>query len=138
MRFLLSTNALRPTVALGRRFDFEPVAIRGGTWLGVLAVEDDLAASILSERPLGVDEISPERYDILKKKLPAPQTVWPADPAQPSQGVTVAEPAASRTAQTAAAKPPVSEPVVLGFTDQLPPVEPLLAQPAAPNRGRKW
>jgi len=69
-RYFLTINASHPYIADGLTFSFEPVQNRGGSWLGVLAVEEDSAASALASASLyGVDEITQERYDTLKKKL---------------------------------------------------------------------
>jgi hypothetical protein len=83
MRYFLTTNASHPAVTGGFTFVFEPVQNRGGSWLGVLAVEEDSAASTLASAGLvNVAEISFERYDSLKKKvrtagLPSAQSASP-------------------------------------------------------------
>lgn len=138
MRFFITTNASRPMTAGGRVFTFEPVALRGGTWLGVLAVEDSSAASILADRPQGVDEISAERYEGLKKKLTADSTnSRPARPTLSSPGVAVADPVASPTSRTTSeAKPVEVASVELQTTTHQPPAEPLLAQTT--KRGKAW
>jgi hypothetical protein len=137
MRFFITTNANRPAKAGGRSFTFEPVALRGGTWLGVLAVEDALAASILADRPSGVDEISAERYEGLKKKQTADLNNSRLPQAQSSPGVTVAEPAVNVTSRTTVESKPVEvASVELQTTSSQPPVEPLLAQPV--KRGKAW
>ena len=83
MRYFLTVNASHPYIAGGLTFSFEPVQNRGGSWLGVLAVEEDSAASTLaSANIVNVAEISFERYDSLKKKvrmagLPSGQSASP-------------------------------------------------------------
>lgn len=69
-RYFLNTNAQRPFVAVGHEFKFDLVGQRGGSWLGVLAVEDDSIASILAGACPGssVEEISAEKYESEKKK----------------------------------------------------------------------
>lgn len=70
MRYFLTINASRPYVADGYTFTFEPISNRGGSWLGVLAVDDQSAASALASAQLfGVEEIIQDRYDSLKKKV---------------------------------------------------------------------
>lgn len=73
MRYFLNHNASRPLSLGGASFDFEPIALRGGSWLGVLALEDnDPRVSILAAaHPWQASEISEARYDELKKKIPS-------------------------------------------------------------------
>jgi len=129
MRYLVSTNALRPLLAAGRSFEFEPVSLRGGTWLGILAVDDESAAGILASSHDGVDEIPFERYDSLKKKLTANSPSSPAWPTPPiaERGVAVAEPVGRSIAPTTAKAAPVAQSVNLKTTTAQPPFEPLLA-----------
>jgi hypothetical protein len=128
MRYFITTNALRPLVAAGRSFEFEPVSLRGGTWLGILAVDDELAAGILASGASGVDEISTERFDGLKKKPTSISPNYRVLPTPPpdQRGVAVAEPAARRIAPTTAepAKPQAS--ITLQTTTAQPPFEALL------------
>lgn len=68
MRYFCSTVATRPVTVGDRTFNFEPMALRGGQWFGVLALEES-DASILSEANLPqVGEISEERFFDEKKK----------------------------------------------------------------------
>lgn len=139
MHYFLNTNAKRPVVVAGRSFLFEPVALRGGTWLGVLAVEDQASAdSILAARPDQVDEISVEYYDSLKKKETADVRNSHPEPSQWSQGVAVAEPAARAIGQTTvkAAPAPAVDVELLTTSDQ-PPDEPLLAHTVS-RKGKPW
>ena len=48
MRYFLTINASHPYIAGGLTFSFEPVQNRGGSWLGVLSVDDESAASALA------------------------------------------------------------------------------------------
>lgn len=137
MRYFLSTNASRPTTAGGHSFTFEPVALRGGTWLGILAVEDSLAAIISSVQPDQVAEIALDYYESLKKKeshSPAPS---PNPSPTPSEGVRVVEPAAPSSSRRPAPEPPAKLlPVTLRTTTEQPPPEPLLASTS--GRKKAW
>lgn len=141
MRYFLTTVADRPVLAGGRTFNFDPVSLRGGSWVGVLAIEEDSVASILSsaDHP-SVSEITVELYDSEKKKLPqstarsARQHPVPA----PSQaGVRVADRAGQVTdptiAEPAVAMAPSADPVTgsveLKITSEEPPREEMLADP---------
>ncbi len=129
MRYLVSTNASRPVLAVGRSFEFEPVSLRGGTWLGILAVDDESAAGILASAHDGVDEITFERYDSLKKKLTAnspSSPAWPT-PLTEERGVAVAEPVGRSIAPTTAKAAPSAQAVSLETTSAQPPFEALLA-----------
>ena len=82
----------RPLETGGRSFIFEPVEPMGGSWLGVLAVDDESAASVLAESQ-GAFEITAERFAGLKKKLTTQATGrdsaplrTPQPPAQPLVG----------------------------------------------------
>ena len=138
MRYLLTTNALRPVVAGGSSYSFEPALLRGGMWLGILAADDELAASILASGDPNVGEILFERYDSLKKKLTASSPNSQAQRSQPVEhpGVTVAEPAAHRIAPTIAKEPAptVASAIELTTTSNQPPDEPLLAGAARKKR----
>lgn len=70
-RYFTTRNASRPFKAGGLAFEFEPYEqTGGGSWLGVLAVEDDAAASILAGRfPEIVIEIDEDAYEAIKKKI---------------------------------------------------------------------
>lgn len=150
MRYFLTINASHPYVAGGLTFSFEPVQNRGGSWLGVLAVEEDSAASTLAAAKLfGVEEIGDERFISLKKKLmglpdslngsPKPQRV--RIPAAAVEGVRVVEPS-GRTPGVGnpliqrPAAAPVIEAVTLQSTSAQPPVEPLIESPPIPTGKR--
>lgn len=143
MRYFLTVNASRPALAGGLTFVFEPVQNRGGSWLGILAVADDAAASILgAAKPEGVEEISDERYLGLKKKLMGipdapngsrrPQRV--PTPGAREEGVSLVE----RSGRTPGVgnpliprpAPAAPEPVSLQTTNAEPPREPLIDAPA--------
>lgn len=139
-RYFLTTDAARPYSVGGRSFEFEPVALRGGSWLGILAVDDESAASILaSNLPGGVDEISSDYYLGLKKKHSAntPETpAWPTQP-PPNPDLTVADRAGVPTDRIIV-NPPTTPgginstagitAVTLLTTPESPPNEPLLVQ----------
>jgi len=65
-RYFQAFVTTRPVEAGGQLFTFERVEPMGGSWLGVLAVDDESAANKLAEAGM---EISKERYDQLKKKV---------------------------------------------------------------------
>lgn len=144
-RYFLTINASRPYIAGGLTFSFEPVQNRGGSWLGVLSVADEAAASTLAAATLyGVEEINIDRYESLKKKLtgipaelngsPRPQRV--PTPGAVVEGVRVVEPSARTPGvgnplmprRPAAA--PVPETVSLQTTTLSPPSESLLDSPS--------
>lgn len=150
MRYFLTVNASRPYNAGGLTFSFEPVQNRGGSWLGILAVADEAAASTLAlARVPDVEEIGIDRYESLKKKLmgipdalngsPTPQRV--RTPGERVEGVRLVEPSGRTrgvgnplvTVTVKNAPPPVS--VELQSTSVEPPVEALLDSPSIkPNK----
>lgn len=65
-RYFQAFVTTRPIEAGGQQFTFERVEPMGGSWLGVLAVDDESAANKLADAGM---EISKERYDSLKKKV---------------------------------------------------------------------
>ena len=69
-RYFKSLGAGRPITLGGRSFTFEPVEPMGGSWAGVLAVDEESAATILAGAGL---EISEARYNELKKKTDGPE-----------------------------------------------------------------
>ena len=132
-RFFLTTSAAKPVEAGGRSFAFEPVALRGGTWLGILAVDDDSAAGILADAHApNVEEIPSSTYDDLKKKHSEPterRTNSPSPaPAALNHGLVIAQPVALPTDPTIAKQNSTEmiTPVTLLTTRQQPPAEPLL------------
>lgn len=143
-RYFQSLTATgRPVIVGDRSFVFEPVEPMGGSWLGVLAVDDESAASHLAAN--GIDEISAERFEALKKKLPGParaQGFVPSPMPQPPSPPLAAESAGPAGAPTdrkvdsataaSGAKPLVS--VILRTTDQVPPAEALFEEKTAPRR----
>ena len=150
MRYFLTTNASLPYVAGGYTFTFEPVQNRGGSWLGVLAVAEDAAASALALASLqNIDEIDFENYDRIKKKLVPTQTASSASPMPQQQpagvpvgAVRLVEPqgrthgVGNPLIPRPAAPVPVIETVELQSTSAEPPAEPLLDAPSisAPKR----
>lgn len=106
----------------------------GGSWLGVLAVDEESAANTLATSEAAW-EITQEKFDELKKKRMGVATAqgfmpsrMPQLPPQPLEAA--ASPAARRSdsaseAPTAAAGRPLVS-VALPTTNQKPPHEPLL------------
>lgn len=145
-RYFLTTNASLTYNAGGVGFPFEPVCQRGGTWLGVLAVEEDSAANILLAAGFPqVAEISGERFNLEKKKVAPRATGSLASPTRQSSIPGVAGRAGQSSARGAAkGVDPARDPnstagitgvsllgtVVLTATSDLPPHEPLLEQAA--------
>lgn len=144
MRYFITTVADRPVRVGGREFHFEPVALRGGSWLGVLAVEEDSAANTLAsgENP-SVGEISKEKYDDEKKKLAsstATSTGFPTPQPISQPALSVAGPAGLSTSPISApgsgpGQPvtaqhgdgPLTTAVTLLTTNQQPPMDPMFA-----------
>ncbi len=91
-RYFITTNASRTYASGGIDFPFEPVAQRGGSWLGVLALDTPSDATILLSAGFPqVEEIDEARYDSLKKKPGANQTNSPVLPGrQKPVGLAVA------------------------------------------------
>ncbi len=124
MRYFLNTSAARPVGG----FQFELVSLRGGSWLGVLAVAD-AAASTLVGQP-NTEEISAEKYEEVKKNAGAtpitshsPQAPHPP----PSPHLAIAEAVGRPIAQPIANPIVPVTPVTLFTTRNAPPVEQLLA-----------
>jgi hypothetical protein len=142
MRYFLNVSTGRPVSAGGYEFEFEPVGLRGGSWLGVLAVADDAAASALSTLCGGtIDEISEDKYWQEKKKESAlnasPENLLQQP--RPSPQLAIANPVGLPTATTSTVKQNSTEmitPVTLLTTSKQPPDEPLLAM--ASRKPRPW
>ena len=142
-RYFLTVNASRPYVAGGLTFVFEPVQNRGGSWLGVLAVEEDAAASTLASAGLtGVEEISLERFDLLKKKRPGTPVSSSASPMPRRVRTPGGAGEAVRLVEQSGRTPGVGNPLIprpvpapesvsLQSTKAQPPYEPLLDAPTA-------
>lgn len=138
-RYFLTVDAARPYSVGGQAFEFEPVALRGGSWLGVLAVDEPAASILAANPPGGVDEVDQAYFDGLKKKLSAnkPETpAWPT-PQPPNPELTVADRAGAPTDRIIV-NPPTTPgginstagitAVTLLTTPNSPPNEPLLVQ----------
>ena len=69
VRYFLNTAAAKPVVAGGYTFEFELVGLRGGSWLGILAVDEPAASVLAAAHPSNTDEISLEIYNLQKKKV---------------------------------------------------------------------
>lgn len=145
-RYFQSHVTGRPLMVGDRSFIFEPVEPMGGSWLGVLAVDDESAANTLA-RSEAAWEITQEKFDDLKKKrtggatphgfvpsqtpqLPPLRLEAAASPAGPRSG-SASEAAAP--APGGGAKPAIGT-VALLTTNKVPPVEPMLEQPVAKRR----
>ncbi len=147
LRYFQSIVTGRPLNVGGRSFIFEPVMPLGGGWLGVLAVDDESAASILAAATDEADEITEEAYNTFKKKRSGRVTQTGFVPSQtpqikPQPLLPSAVPAVSPTASTGTEAPPASpEPagpnVSLGVTDAEPPHEPLLEPAIKAKKGGK-
>lgn len=139
VRYFLNTAAAKPVVAGGYTFEFELVGLRGGSWLGILAVDEPAASVLAAAHPSNTDEISLEIYNLQKKKSSAtlPPSPRLPRPMVPEPALAVAEPAANPMSR-AASKPADSTvpltPVTLLATFNAPPAEPLLAQPNIKRR----
>lgn len=87
MRYFQTSNASRQYYFGGLAVSFEPIDQIGGSWLGLLAVEQnstaDIIAAALPQNPQ-VTEISQEEYDALKKKPLTPSASYKALPEPPS------------------------------------------------------
>lgn len=139
MRYFLTSNANLPYTAGGFAFTFEPVVIRGGSWLGVLAVAEDAAASALAASGINqVEEITLEQYEAVKKKTTAGPSNFPSsqnnrnEPEAVRPQVRVAEPAERLTGLPSAADDIAHgvNPITLLARNLNPPDEPLLVETA--------
>lgn len=134
MRYLINTSAGRPLVASGMTFDFELVGHRGGSWFGILAVEDSAASALLALGLPTIGEITEESYNSQKKKSPqagqpSRHSAQPWQTTKPPQGVAVAERVGSLIAPLPASKPgSVIESATLKSAEIHPPEEELLKE----------
>lgn len=88
MRYFLTTLALAPVTAGGKSFKFEPVGQWGGSWLGVLAVDDESDANILAGAcDHTLEEITFTQYDAKKKHLSLTQSDSPVLRRQTSESL---------------------------------------------------
>lgn len=107
MRYFKTSNATRQYRAGGWIATFEPIDNVGGSWLGLLAVESDSAASqLVFARHPQIAEITQAEYEELKKKAPSSSVVSGRRRPMPARSapVRVAEPAV-RAASMLSAKP---------------------------------
>ena len=140
-RYFITTNASRPYSAGGIGFTFEPVAQRGGSWLGVLALDNPSDATILLSAGFSqVAEIDETRFDSLKKKLAPSQNNSPVFPGkQKPVGLAVAPVVGQSSGRGAAGVDLTKDPnstagmsmVALDAAAVSPPHEPLLEQSTA-------
>lgn len=137
MRYFLNTSAARPAVAGGRTFDFELVGCRGGSWLGILALDEPEASFLAGVNWPNTDEISEELYLLQKKKSSANSPMQPAWPRPSVQGphLAVAERVGSLMSPAVSSAPApnshnslsgLTAVTLLGTTRNAPPAEPLL------------
>lgn len=134
-RYFQSHVTGRALMVGDRSFLFEPVEPMGGSWLGVLAVDDESAANILATSDAAW-EITEEKFDTLKKKRSGAATVpgfaqsqTPQLPAQPMVAASPADRLSSSSfsaAPAAAAVAVVPPSITLLTTSRTPPPEPLL------------
>lgn len=129
-RYFQSLGAGRPINIGGRSFIFEPTEPMGGSWSGVLAVDDESSASILADAGL---EISFEQFESLKKKRTTTLTAQGYVPLQRPQSPPLpleasVSPAESRSGSNSNATETVTilPSVELGTTTLKPPAEPAL------------
>lgn len=144
-RYFQAFVTARPIVVDGQSFTFERVEPMGGSWLGVLAVDDPVAANKLAAAGYEIDQA---RYDSLKKKVTGagrapvlPQSRQPQLPPQPlaqsaspaghhgSSGDSGPTGAAGLSAESASQSTETRAPlasVSLLTTNKKPPTEPLL------------
>lgn len=139
-RYFITTNAALTFAAGGINFPFEPVAQRGGSWLGVLALDNPSDADILISAGFQqVDEINEARFDSLKKKpvaSPSNSPVWPTN--QKPVGLVVAPVVGQSSGHGGSpvdlSKDPNSTAMMSSVSllsgAVTPPHEPLLEQPA--------
>lgn len=143
MRYFLNTSAAKPTVAGGVTFAFEPVGLRGGSWLGVLAVEDPAASILADSHSPNVEEIPFDTYDSIKKKLTNSEPITNASRTPPDQPPNPSLAIASRAGlptDPTIARPPAPNstemvtPITLLTTRNQPPDEPMIAAGASMRR----
>lgn len=138
----------RPLEAGGRSFIFEPVSPMGGGWQGVLAVDDNAAASILAAAD-GVTELTEEQFEAIKKKRGARRVMSPVSGhsarlqpelqrlAGSAKAVEAPSPPTAGPEPTAAAssEEPIAASVALKTTAVEPPPEPLLEHTVKRRKG---
>lgn len=138
-RYFQSAVTGRPLAVGDRSFIFEPIEPMGGSWLGVLAVDDESAASVLATSD-SAWEIDEAKFDALKKKRAYPGTVHGSVPSPtpqlpPLPLVGTAKPAGRPLSSSGDAPPAVGPAppgnrvlpsVTLLTTTKTPPHEPVL------------
>lgn len=140
-RYFQAFVTSRPVEVDGQAFIFERVEPMGGSWLGVLALDDESSANKLAAAGF---EIGAEQYAELKKKATEAQrpastlSRQPTPPPQPLVGnvahvVLPGSSGAESVTGNAGEAAPVVKPlasVSLLTTRNKPPAEPLLDAPA--------
>jgi hypothetical protein len=84
-RYFKTSNATRPYSAAGYTFTFEPTALLGGLWLGVLAAEEPAASKLAAANIPQVSELTLEQYEEEKKKGQAAERLAHAGAAAAAQ-----------------------------------------------------
>lgn len=114
----------------------------GGSWLGVLAVDDESAANILASSD-GASEITAQKYDDLKKKRQTPEKADDSrlllPPRPPAQSLFQSAAPAVQLGKdfgNEAALPvtPPEEGITLRITNLQPPDEAILMEISPKNR----
>ncbi|HUD74517.1 MAG TPA: hypothetical protein VMQ76_05545 [Terracidiphilus sp.] len=143
-RYFQSPVVGRPLMVGGQPFVFEPCEPMGGSWLGVLAL-DEPSASVLGAVAAGgtptVWEITEAQYDKAKKKTQTEANVsrgfprrLPSPPPSPADAVAAGEATNSQSGGEPGVRDQPS--VTLQYTDQQPPIEPLLQDAGERRRNR--
>ncbi len=150
MRYFLTTNALKPVAVPGYSFNFEPVGQAGGSWLGILATDDESAANILASgvNPT-VGEMTEEQYDAKKKPSTGMRNDSHASvklPLQPDRHAVVEDAAPSTNLTSRPLNGGINggpnstemlTAVTILSTDRQPPAEPILDTNAGGQR-KRW
>lgn len=139
MRYFLTINASRPVTTPGGTFEFEPVGQRGGSWFGVLAVDDSAASTLAGV--FGVDEITQERFEELKKKTQHSSVSTEMEPNRLQRQPDPATPVQSPGNPLPTSENPQTDSslagIILRISDEVPPVEPLMQEPVKKSRRPK-
>lgn len=143
MRYFACTAANRTYSAGGQPFVFELVGPRGGSWLGILAVEEPAASTLAAADIPQIGEISEERYNDEKKKLTNGSGHFQASEhlsIQEPPSLVLAEVAGSPTPPTSAEPAPKElekiDGPVLETTEEVPPSDPILEDLKRPEKAK--
>lgn len=138
-RYFKSSTVSRPVSSGAGSFVFEPSVPMGGSWLGVLAVDEPTASQLAADLPPSVWEISEEAYNAIKKKAPAMEPDWQPFPqrVKNTAPLVVVAPAERPIAPTKPEEVSAAigmQGVSLSTTRAQPPEEALLAAPSEKRR----